>query len=102
MAGTSPAMTVERACASKTDLAPGASRSCSLPSPFALEMRDQERERRRRHAVDAAGLADGARADRLQLLLGLVGEPRELRIVEPIGQFEALIAPIGSDIGGLP
>src|SRR5262245_66395530 len=64
-------------------------------------MRDQERQRRRRHAVDAAGLADGARADRRELLLGLVGKPRQLRVVERLRQFEAFVAAVRGDVGGL-
>src|SRR5438874_1820235 len=37
-------------------------------SALSLEVRNQERQGGRRHAVEAAGLADGARARGLQLL----------------------------------
>ena len=69
-----------RSAASSGDSATG--RFPALPA----QMRDQERQRRRRHAIDAAGLADGARPVRSQLLADLVGQARQRRIVEIVGQ----------------
>ena len=40
--------------------------ACARPARLAADMRHQQRQRRRRHAVDAAGLADGARPVRLR------------------------------------
>ena len=62
---------------------------------------DQEAERCRRHAVDAAGLADGARPSRLQLLPDFVGKPGQCGVIESRQELEALVAAIGRDIGGL-
>src|ERR1700675_1708936 len=61
------------------------------------QMRDQERQRRRRDAIDAAGMANGARPIRLQLVADLIGQSRQRRIVEIIGQSDAFIAAIGFD-----
>ncbi|MDB6164865.1 MAG: hypothetical protein JWQ83_5, partial [Lacunisphaera sp.] len=58
--------------------------------------------RRRRHAVDARGVADGARLMRDEFLLGLVRQPRQRRIIEVFRQREAFIAAIRFDIAVLP
>src|SRR2546428_58297 len=62
---------------------------------------NQERQRGRGHAIDAAGLADGARADRLEFLACFVGQALDARIVDLRRQYEALIAPKGGNIGRL-
>jgi hypothetical protein len=67
----------------------------------APDMRHQQSQRRRRHAIDLAGMADGARLIRRQLLLDLVGQTFQRRIIEIVRQREALVAAIGGDIGGL-
>ena len=61
-------------------------------------MRDQQRQRRRRHAIDAAGVADGARPMRLQFLFGFVRQSRQRRVIEIVRQCETFIAPIRRDI----
>src|SRR5262245_939099 len=67
----------------------------------ALEMRHEQRQRRRGDAVHARGLADSGRARGRKLLADLVGQPRELRIVEALGQLQAFVAAIRGDIRGL-
>ena len=47
-------------------------------------MRQQDRDRCRRHAADPGRLADGARPDRLELLDHLVRQPRDVAIVEVV------------------
>src|SRR5580692_2755028 len=74
--------------------------SATLPA-LPTQMRDQERQRCRRDAVDAAGVADGARPVRLQLVADLVGQSWQRRIVEILGQSHAFIAAIRLDVGGL-
>src|ERR1700686_2484883 len=74
--------------------------SATLPA-LPAQMRDQERQRRRRDAIDAAGVADGARPVRLQLVGDLVGQSRQRRIVEIIGQSDAFIAAIRLYVGRL-
>ncbi len=65
-------------------------------------MSHEQRQRRRRDAVDSAGLADGPRPVGLQLMADLVRKPGQHRIIEIVGQNEAFVAPIGFHIGGLP
>ena len=49
------------------------------------QMRHQQRQRRRRDAVDPAGLADRARPLRLQLVADLVGQAGQRRVVDIVG-----------------
>ena len=70
--------------------------------PFGLpRMRGDERQRRRGHALDAAGLsqADGTNGD--ELLLDLVGQAREARIIEVGRQGRRIVAAIAGDVLGL-
>ena len=55
----------------------------------------------RRDAVKAGGLADGPRPHGSELLPDLVGEPAQLRIVQALRQLQALVPPIGRDVGRL-
>src|SRR3984893_13534728 len=84
-----------RSAASSGDSATG--RFPALPA----QIRDQKRQRRRRDAIDAAGMPNGARPVCLQLMSDLVGQSRQRRIVEVVGQSDAFIAAIGFDVGGL-
>ena len=70
--------------------------------PLPADMRDQEGQRRRRDAVDPAGLADGARAVRVQLLPDLVREALHAGVVEIVRQLEAFVPAVRLDVGGLP
>ena len=54
-----------------------------------------------RDSVDPAGLADGLGPQGLELLAELMGQPSQRRIVELGGQFEAFVAAVGFDVGGL-
>src|ERR1700722_19138134 len=74
--------------------------SATLPA-LPAQMRDQERQLCRRDAIDAAGVADGARPVHFQLVADLVGQSRQRRIVEIVRQSDAFIAAIGLDVGGL-
>ena len=65
---------------------------------FPAHMRGEQRERRRRHAVEPPGLADGARPRGRELLPRFVGEAGHRRIVEVVGQREGFVAAIGGDI----
>ena len=65
-------------------------------------MRDQQRQRRRSDAIDAARMPDRARTMRLQFLFHLVRQSRQRRVVEVFRQFKTFVAPIGRDVGGLP
>src|SRR4029077_680976 len=67
----------------------------------AAQIRHQERQRGRRHAIDAACLSDRARAMQLQFLARLVGEAGQGRVVEILAQDEALVAAVGFHVGGL-
>src|SRR5690349_18889337 len=67
----------------------------------AAEMRCQEGQRGRRHALDTARLADGAGAMQLQLLTHLVGEARQAGIIEVFAEHETLVAAIGLHVGSL-
>ena len=65
-------------------------------------MRDQQRERRGRHAVDPAGLADGARPmSRRASAATSFESPGSAGVVEVVRQVEALVAAVGGDIGRL-
>src|ERR1700688_2470972 len=68
-----------RSAASSGDSATG--RFPALPA----QMRDQERQRRRRDAIDAASVANGEWPARLQLLADLVGQSRQRRIIDIVG-----------------
>ena len=61
-------------------------------------MRDQERQRRGRDAIEARSLPNAAGPAGLQLVAGLVGEAPQLRIVQAVRQLEAFIPAIGCDI----
>src|SRR3974377_1559885 len=67
----------------------------------AANMRDQERQRGRRDAIDAGRMADRARLLRDELLLHLVGKARQRRIIEIIWQGKTLVPAIGRDVGRL-
>ena len=64
---------------------------------------------RRPASVSAAGVMPSMRPAwpmvrgrmRLQLLPDFVGQARQRRVVELVGQLEAFVAPIGCDVGGL-
>ena len=64
----------------------------------ALDMRDQQRQRRRRHAIDAARMSDGARPMRLQFLFRFVRQSRQRSVIEIVRQREAFVAPIGGNV----
>ena len=64
-------------------------------------MRNEKRERCRRDAVHAGSLADGARTGGVKLLADFMGKTAQLRILEPVRQFQALVPAIGRDVGGL-
>ena len=64
-------------------------------------MRGEERQSRRGDALDAAGLTQARRADREELLLDFVGEPREAAIVEVGRQDRRIVAAIARDVLGL-
>src|SRR5689334_14002698 len=83
--------------------ASAASRSArkGFAAAFSAHMSNEKRERRWRHAVDAAGLADRARFDGGEFLARFVRETFDARIIDLIGQFETLVAPEGGDVGGL-
>src|SRR5262245_10659475 len=82
---------------------PSASGVRSLGAPAVpLEIGDKKGERGRRDAIHAGGMADRAGARGIELLPNFSGEPGQLRIVEPLRQFQAFVPPIGSDVGGLP
>src|SRR6202140_4666964 len=74
--------------------------SATLPA-LPAQMRDQERQRCRRDAVDAAGVANGARPMHFQLVSDLVGQSRQCRIVQIVRQSDAFIAAIGLNVGSL-
>src|SRR5580692_2727763 len=74
--------------------------SATLPA-LPAQMRDQKRQRCRRDAVDAAGVADGARPVHFQLVSDFVGQSRQRRIVQIVWQSDAFIAAIGLHVGGL-
>src|SRR5215470_6647805 len=76
--------------------------AADIPTNISAYVSDQQRQRRRRHAVDAAGLADRARPDRGELLARLVGQPPDARVVDVIRQLKTLVTPEGGDVGGLP
>src|SRR6202035_413415 len=84
-----------RSAASPGDSATG--RFPALPA----QIRDQKGQRRRRDAIDAAGMPNGARPVHFQLVADLVGQSRQRRIVQIIRQSDAFIAAIGFDVGGL-
>jgi len=69
--------------------------------PSTPHMRDQQRQRGRRHAVDPPRLPDRSRPDGLQLLAHFHGERRHRRIVEIVPQLYAFVAPVGRHVGGL-
>ena len=69
---------------------------------LAADVADQQRECRRRNAIDPAGLANGPRPVRGKLLPDLVGEPRQRREAQIVGQLKSVVAAIGGDVGGLP
>ena len=60
-----------------------------------------KRQRRRRHAVDAARLADGARAEALQLLPDLRATAPASPRSRALRQLQAFVAAVGCDVGGL-
>src|SRR5262249_22576715 len=64
-------------------------------------IRNQKPERCPRDAVHAGSLADGARTGGIKLLADFMGKTAQLRIVEPVRQFQALVPAIGRDVGGL-
>src|ERR1700733_11916255 len=64
--------------------------SATLPA-LPAQMHDQERQRRRRDAIDATSVPDGARPVRLQLVAGLVGQSGQYRIIEVVRQVDAFI-----------
>src|ERR1700675_4612307 len=64
---------------------------------LAAKIRDQERQRCRRDAIDAAGVPNGARPVHFQLVADLVGQSRQRRIIETVRQSDAFIAAIGLD-----
>ena len=68
---------------------------------LALDVRDQQRQRRRGHAVDLAGVTDGAGTRGLELMAYFVRQPGDGGIVERVRQFEAFIAAIRLDVLGL-
>src|SRR5262249_26230486 len=67
----------------------------------APDMRRQQGQRGRRHAVDAARLADGPRPNRLQLLADFHGEAGQRRVVEVLAQLKTFVPAIGRHVGGL-
>src|SRR5262249_30449820 len=83
--------------------ASAASRSArnGFAAAFAADMSNQKRERRRRHAVDAAGMADRARPDGGEFLARLVRETFDVRVIDIVGQRETLVAAEGRDVGSL-
>ena len=81
-------------------------RLCGLTSPFARRLaarpahiRDQQRQRGRRDAINAARLADRARTMELQLLPNFVRKSRHHSVVDVLAEDEAFIAAIRLDIG---
>ena len=66
--------------------APGARSFWIAPVP--ANMRQQQAQGHRCHAVDAAGLSDRAGPHRLQLLLDLVGKTAELGVIDGFRQLE--------------
>ena len=72
-----------------------------LAAPGPAQVADQERQRGRRHAVDAAGLADGARPNGGQPLARFIGQALDPRVVDFRWQLKGFIAPKGRDIGRL-
>src|SRR3979490_275681 len=62
---------------------------------------NQQGERCWGHAIDPAGLANGLRPDRGQLLPGFVRKPFDPRIVETLRKRQTLVPPEGRDVGGL-
>src|SRR6202035_5748799 len=74
--------------------------SATLPA-LPPQMRDQERQRRRRDAIDTTGVTNGARPMHFQLVADLIGQSRQRRIVEIVGQGNAFIAAIRFDVAGL-
>src|SRR5262249_11451358 len=68
----------------------------------ATDVGDQKRQRRRRHTVDPAGLANGAGPQRRELLPNLVGEAGKHCVVELLRQLETFITAIGLDVRQLP
>src|SRR6266480_6689008 len=75
--------------------------ACGLAARGAAHMSNQERQRRWRNAIDAAGLPDRPWAMKLQLLPHLVGQARQRRIIEIIAENETFIAAIGLNVGCL-
>src|SRR5579864_7696008 len=65
------------------------------------QMSDQQGQRRRRDAVNAAGMADGARPVGLQLVAHLVGQARQHPIIEIVWQSQAFVTAVGLDVGSL-
>src|SRR5262249_44866150 len=70
--------------------------------PPPLEVCHEEGERRGGDAVEPGGLADGARAQRDELLADLIREAAKLGVVETLRQLQAFVAPVSSDIRRLP
>src|SRR5215469_3920721 len=67
----------------------------------AAQMSCQQRQRGGRHAINAAGLSDGARAMPLKLLPHLVGEAGQGRVIEIFAEHEALVPAIRLHVGRL-
>src|SRR5262249_45128778 len=90
------------ACAAALSLSSSARDAHALSATcLPLEMRDQQRQCRRRDPIDASSLANGAGTQCLQLVADFVREPAQLRVVERRRQLEAFVATIGCDVGGL-
>ena len=64
-------------------------------------MRNEQRQRRRRHAIDPARMSDRARTMRLHFLFHFVRQTGQRRVIEIVRQRETFVAPIGRDISGL-
>ena len=74
--------------------------AAGLPA-FPTQMRDQQCQRRRCDAVDAAGMADGARPMGFQLVPHLVRKSGQRRIVDIVGQDRLSSRRYELHVGGL-
>ena len=66
--------------------------------PAAAHMRNQQSERRRRHAIDHGGMRDRARTMRDEFLFRFIRQAGQRCVVEFIRQFETFVAPIGGNV----
>src|SRR5262249_42657763 len=69
--------------------------------PLTPDVRGQERQGRRRDAVDAARLANGSGPNRIQLLAHFHRQPSHRRVVEAILQLETFVPSVRGNVGSL-